>query len=273
MNNKHLAKSRPSFLLGLLFLSVCWSVFSLFKTDSTLPSLQADYGSDIYDLPNFAAFQDTSEKKLAFFGFLYPIVEKENNFLLTIRQQLISIRDSLESRPLTDDELSWLTALSQEYLIEQDEPQKMLKQLLLHINSVPPSMVLAQAAIESGWGTSRFAKKGNNLFGHWCFERGCGLVPKNRDDHKSHEVAKFESINESIRAYLKNLNSFHRYDQFRELRDRHMESEQVDVFKLIPGLLAYSELGPGYLKKVKRMISQNQLQSYDQRFYDQNEKI
>jgi len=273
MNNDHPAKSRFSFLLGLVFLSFCWTVFSLFKPDSTLPSLEADYASDIYDLPDFAAFQDTAEKKQAFFNFLYPIVEKENRFLLNIRQQLLSLQDASKTRALSETELNWLTELSREYLVEPAEPQKMVDQLLLSINSIPPSMVLAQAAIESGWGTSRFAKKGNNLFGHWCFERGCGLVPKSRDDNKSHEVAKFKSINESIRAYLKNLNSFHRYEEFRKLRDRTMEDDRMDVFKLIPGLLAYSELGTSYIKKVNRMIKQNQLQSFDQQFYDQTNKI
>jgi len=269
--------STASFLLGLVFLSVCWSVFSLFKSDSTLPSLQVDYDSDIYDLPDFAAFEDTKAKKQAFFDFLYPIVEKENLFLLNTRQQLVSMKQLIETRALSEDELNWLIELSQEYLLEQNDAQKMLDQLLLNINSVPPSMVLAQAAIESGWGTSRFAKKGNNLFGHWCFESGCGLVPKNRDSNKIHEVAKFKSVNASIRAYLKNLNSFHRYDDFRKLRARtmsnNMDNNDVDVFKLIPGLLAYSELGPGYIKKVNRMIRQNQLQSFDQKFYMQTNKI
>ena len=269
--------STASFLLGLVFLSVCWSIFSLFKSDSALPSLQVDYSSDIYDLPDFAAFEDTKKKKQAFFDFLYPIIEKENRFLLNIRQQLINMKLAIETRTLSEDELNWLSELSQEYLVDQGDAQKMLDQLLLSINSVPPSMVLAQAAIESGWGTSRFAKKGNNLFGHWCFEPGCGLVPKKRDNNKSHEVAKFKSVNESIRAYLKNLNSFHRYDDFRKLRARtmstNMDYNDVDVFKLIPGLLAYSELGPGYLKKVSRMIRQNKLQSFDQKFYVQTNKI
>lgn len=273
MNNNQPAKSRPYFLFGLLFLVLCWSVFSLFKPERTLPSLQVDYGSDIHDLPDFAAFEDTTEKKQAFFNFLYPIVAKENMFLLDIRQQLLSLQETIKTRELSEDEQKWLTELSQEYLLEQSETQKIIDQLLLSINSIPPSMVLAQAAIESGWGTSRFAKKGNNLFGHWCFERGCGLVPASRDDNKSHEVAKFKSINESIRAYLKNLNSFHRYEEFRKLRDRTMENNKVDVFKLIPGLLAYSELGPRYIKKVNRMIKQNDLQSFDQKFYDQTNKI
>jgi Bax protein len=238
-----------------------------------LPPLQVDYTHDIETLPNFSAYTDAAEKKQAFFSFLYPIVEKENRFLMDIRQQLLNLEKVINERTLTEDELNWLTLLSEDYSIDQHDAQQMLVQLLLHIDSVPPSMVLAQAAIESGWGTSRFARKGNNLFGHWCFERGCGLVPKSRDDDKSHEVAKFRSVNESIRAYLKNLNSFHRYEEFRKLRQAYLTDEATDVHQLLPGLLAYSELGAIYIKKVRRMINQNNLIRFDTQFYSQASKI
>lgn len=263
----------PSLFAGLVILSLCWSIFSLFQPTSQLPSLEADYRMDIVALPDFSAFTNTKKKKQAFFDFLYPVIEKENKFLLQIREQILAFNEALKIRTLNDEELNWLNTLSQDYLIEPGEPQEMIDQLLLSIQSIPPSMVLAQAAIESGWGTSRFARKGNNLFGHWCFEAGCGLVPKKRDDDKSHEVAKFKSVNESIRAYLKNLNSFHRYEDFRDLRQTHLKEDSWDVNKMLPGLLAYSELGPLYIKKVSRMIKQNNLGRFDQRFYEQTDAI
>lgn len=263
----------PSLFVGLVIICLFWSILSLLKPASQLPSLDADYSKDIKALPDFSAFKNAKKKKQAFFSFLYPIVEKENRFLLQIREHLLSLDQALKLGDLSEEELNWLSTLSNEYLIEQNSAQEMIDQLLISVQSIPPSMALAQAAIESGWGTSRFARKGNNLFGHWCFEEGCGLVPKGRDDSKSHEVAKFNSVNESIRAYFKNLNSFHRYEDFRNLRQVHLNQESWDVYKLLPGLLAYSELGPGYIKKVSRMIKQNKLTRFDQQFYEQAKAI
>lgn len=270
MKKGYFENRTSSFIAGLALLIICWSVFSLFIPKSSLPSLEADYSKDIKNLPDFSAFKNSQKKKQAFFNFLYPVVEKENSFLLRIRSQLVEMQKDLMNRTLNEEELNWISELSEEYSIEPTGPEEMISQLLLRIQTVPPSMVLAQAAIESGWGTSRFARKGNNLFGHWCFAKGCGLVPKSRDNDKSHEVAKFNSVNESIRAYLKNLNSFHRYEHFRKLRQMNMGQDMVDVKKLLPGLMAYSELGERYINKVGRMIRQNQLTQYDQQFYAQN---
>jgi Bax protein len=262
LHNRH-----HNFLAGLFILCLLWSTLSLFKPESSLPALTVDYSADIKTLPDFSAIKDISQKKQTFLNFLYPVIEKENRFLIKIRAEILNLQSAAETRSLNTDELAWLEQLSEEYLIDWQSLPDIFEQLLLRINSVPPSLVLAQAAIESGWGSSRFAKKGNNLFGHWCFQKGCGIVPNKRDQNKTHEVASFKSVNDSIRAYLKNLNTFYRYDTFRALRQQHIRDDAVEVEHLLPGLLAYSELGAAYLKKVRRMIRQNQLKKFDADFY------
>lgn len=261
-NNKH-----KQFGLGTLILITIWVIFSLVFSSSSMPSLSPDESSDISSLPNFSTYADTQEKKQAFFDFLYPIVAEENLFLIKINTQLTELKNK---NSLNAEELEWLGQLQADYLVESEDTSAVIESLLKQIDIVPPSLVLAQAAIESGWGTSRFAKKANNLFGHWCFSEGCGLIPKARPDGKIHEVAKFESVNESIRSYLKNLNSFHRYEDFRTLRSQStLKQSGTGVLKLLPGLTAYSEQGKLYIKKLSTVIKQNKLQTFDQTFIKQ----
>lgn len=166
-----------------------------------------------------------------------------------------------------------MSQLQTEYLIDSESTDVILQSLLKRIDIIPPSLVLAQAAIESGWGTSRFAKNANNLFGQWCFSKGCGLIPKARTTGKAHEVAKFDSVNESIRSYLKNLNSFHRYEKFRTLRSKSsIKDTGKGVLTLLPGLEPYSEQGKLYIKKVSKMIKQNKLQRFDRLFIEKLNK-
>lgn len=260
-----------SFSLGMVGIIFLWFLFSLFMSEDSLPKLNPDNRNDIGTLPNFSNFKDTQKKKKAFFDFLYPITVQENLFLINIRDQLITLKDKTA---LETNEQNWLDQLKEDYLIESIETEESINLLLKKIDIIPPSLILAQAAIESGWGTSRFARQGNNLFGHWCFSKGCGLVPKSRDSNKAHEVAKFDTVNESIRAYLKNLNSFHRYEKFRLLRSNANISETGEgVLLIVPGLQAYSEQGSLYIKKVRNLIKQNQLQTFDQKFSEHLKKI
>ncbi len=261
------------FSIGMMVVIVCWLIFSLLLSRSSLPELSPDVSGDISTLPNFASYSNTHEKKQAFFDFLFPIIVDENLFLMQIRLQLKELQQKSKLDSLNSEEIEWLAELQSDYLIETNDTEELIASLLKQIDIIPPSLVLAQAAIESGWGTSRFAKKANNLFGHWCFEQGCGLVPKFRDDDKAHEVAKFESVNESIRSYLKNLNSFHRYESFRKLRAQStIKQTGKGVLKLLPGLEAYSEQGNLYIKKVSNLIKHNKLQKFDRLFIEQLNK-
>lgn len=216
-------------------------------------------------LPEFSGYSDTTEKKAAFFSFLYPRIVLANSRILLERQYMLS----LEQKPqLTDEELRWLADQSDQLGInEEPGSDEMFSALTRKLDAVPPSLILAQAANESAWGTSRFARDGNNLFGQWCFNRGCGLVPLSRSPGAFHEVRKFNSPFDSISAYIRNLN---RHNSYRELRHIRQQSRDRGSFasgaSLAQGLSRYSERGEAYVKEIQNMIHSNNLGYYDRQF-------
>jgi Bax protein len=260
----------------LTLVTVIWSAVHYFapaKASSTIllpPYANTPPPHLIKALPDFSAITNVNEKKSLFFTYLLPLIEDENNHLIQLRRALLNFyvqhSNSMTSQP-TPDEQHWLKGLASYYGTDSDnDPKKIIEDLLLRIDLIPASLVLAQAAIESGWGTSRFAQEGNNLFGQWCFKRGCGIVPKNRSSNKSHEVARFKDINSSIRSYMKNINSFSAYSEFRALRDK-ISSDQKrssdDTLLLLAGLERYSEQGLIYIQKLESVIKSNNLTQFD----------
>ncbi len=131
---------------------------------------------------------------------------------------------------------------------------------------VPASMALAQAAIESAWGRSRFAAEGNNYFGQWCFSAGCGIVPSRRPQGASHEVQVFDSLDEAVASYLRNINTHPAYTTVREARVEIRQREQpLDSLKLVEGLEKYSARGEDYIHELQQMIRYNNLKKFDHR--------
>lgn len=130
--------------------------------------------------------------------------------------------------------------------------------LLERVDEVPLRLVLAQSANESSWGNSRFAREGYNFFGQWCFTKGCGIVPSRRTPGLTHEVAKFASVNESVAAYLKNINTGRVYAGLRRIpADKRRAGEQPTAHDLAGGLVKYSERGDAYVKEIRAMIRVN----------------
>jgi Bax protein len=154
--------------------------------------------------------------------------------------------------------------LSARYKIKgKEQLRSTVDRLLIRVDVVPASLVLAQAANESGWGTSRFARQANNLFGLWCFTPGCGLTPKNRDKGLKHQVAKYDSVQESVAAYLHTINSHFAYTHLREIRATKREEDlHPSGLVLAEGLLRYSIRGIEYVRDIQRLIEANQLQKY-----------
>ena len=129
---------------------------------------------------------------------------------------------------------------------------------------MPPSLALAQSANESAWGTSRFAKQGNNFYGQWCYREGCGIVPKQRNHSAKHEVAKFKNVQLSTNAYIHNINSHNAYSNLRTLRATQRKAGKVISGQaLAVGLQKYSERGSEYVKEIQAMIRFNKLGQYD----------
>ncbi|MFT7409757.1 MAG: Bax protein [Oleispira sp.] len=203
------------------------------------------------------------EKKANFFTFLHPMIKKANADVLQQREQLVEIKTNLLS--LTDQEAEALAALAQTYKVSNEiSLEQQLQELDVKINTIPASLVLAQAANESAWGTSRFAREGNNYFGQWCFSKGCGIVPNSRNSGANHEVADFDSPYDSVKSYIKNLNRHATYAPLRELRQQAIDNNQaVTGVVLAQGLIGYSERREEYVKEIQSMIRYNKLSRFN----------
>ena len=204
------------------------------------------------DIPNFAAITDIKARKQAFFDYLSPFISAENAKIQELRRY---IRKQNMQSPSAQ-----IKQLAMQYRLKPKDAH--IKQSLLSkVDSIPPSLVLAQAAIESAWGTSRFAVKGNNLFGQWCFSQGCGLVPSQRGHGQHHEVKRFQSAAESIASYMQNLNSHPSYAVLRDNRFTLRKSgEAVNGCFLAEGLIEYSERKTAYVESLKQLIRVNNLE-------------
>jgi Bax protein len=212
-------------------------------------------------VPDFSQFKDIKQKKAAFFNYLRPEVEKQNAYLLTLRHYVQTLyRKALAGESFSDDDNTRITWLEQEYRVKASLPIKTkLLALLQKIDVLPVELVLVQAANESAWGTSRFARQGYNFFGLWCFSKGCGFVPSQRNDGASHEVAKFDSLSRATYTYMRNLNRHDAYEDLREIRSR-LRANQIPItgVALAEGLMNYSERGAAYVEELQTMIRFNE---------------
>lgn len=217
-------------------------------------------------LPDFSSFRDTSQKKAAFYAYLLPIIRDANQSIAADRDWLLSLRESvLAGEAITLDAAETLVELEQRYGLRShgDEVSVRLGQLLRRVDVVPESLVLAQAAKESGWGISRFAREGNNLFGIWCFTRGCGLRPQNRTAGLTHEVARFHDVAAGVRYYLRTINTHRAYELVRNLRaTARRDKVALHGELLAAGLERYSERGLDYVREIQSMIRYNGLQRF-----------
>ncbi|MCL7945188.1 glucosaminidase domain-containing protein [Marinobacter sp. ATCH36] len=217
------------------------------------------------DLPDFSNYRDTTEKKAAFFSFLYPRIVLANARILIEREYLQSLSSKDE---LSQSELTWLKKHAERLRVDEEPGSAdMFRRLGNRLDVIPPSLIMAQAANESAWGTSRFARRGNNLFGQWCFSKGCGLVPQSRVEGASHEVADFDSPYLSVRSYIQNLNRHPAYQKLRDVRlNARNSGDNATGSSLAAGLLDYSERGEEYVKEIRSMIRYNNLSYYDEKF-------
>lgn len=218
-------------------------------------------------LPDFQGYADITEKKSAFFSYLYSRTVLVNSRILLQRQHLIGLRSK---DTLTNEDITWLARQAERLRVDEEGgSEEMFQRLLRRLDTIPPSLVLAQAANESAWGTSRFARQGNNLFGQWCFSRGCGLVPLSRPEGASYEVARFRTPYHSVRAYVQNLNRHPAYHELRVLREQaHQRGEYPTGSELAAGLSDYSARGQEYVRELRSMIRYNNLVWYDQLYRD-----
>ncbi len=253
------------------FLSVAMIFLIVLVKTQTDPAIQTPSNfvslEPITVFPDFASIQNIEIKKQQFFDYLQDYIVAENLKIHKARSQLISYAEiAYDGVVYSSREKDWLMSLSYEYRIDSDflNERDLVNELLLRVDVIPASLVLAQAANESAWGTSRFTLEGNNIFGQWCYEAGCGIVPNRRPSGATHEVKKFYSVEESVTAYFTNINSHHLYQYFRKLRAQMRAYElDLDPMVLTYGLGRYSERGDSYVDEVQSIIIQNELQDRD----------
>ena len=208
-------------------------------------------------LPNeIKMIENTNKRKEFFIQIVLPLILKENNNIKLDRKRLFSIINKSNN---TDLEKKWLDKKYKQYGI----PSKDLSTLKIRMDEVPVSLALAQAAKETGWGTSRFAQEGNALFGQWTWS-GEGLKPKDADKNEGHKVMKFNVLQASVRAYQRNLNTHSSYKEFRKerakLRDKGLPLNSIILSKFLD---EYAETGNQYVEVLQKIIKQNNLEDFD----------
>lgn len=213
--------------------------------------------------PDFTRFTQPSERKQAFFRYFEPIVADSNQQLQTRREQLLAIESSWQNDgQLTRRERNRLQVLITQYRVPEDsEFPRQLATLKRRIDTLPPALVMIQAAKESGWGQSRFAREANNYFGQWCYKRGCGLIPTQRSAGAYHEVRRFNSPEEAVAAYMHNLNTHRTYQQLRATRATLRDTgKHPSGYQLAGSLGGYSQRGEAYIQEIRSMIKSNNLE-------------
>ena len=209
----------------------------------------------------------SSVKKQKFIELLLPHINRENKKILADRQWLEELSSNRESGiQLSQSDSVRLRSLAKAYKIStHDASTTMLtEQLLRRVDIIPASLTLAQAANETGWGSSRFAREANNYFGIWTYEADKGLKPKNREANKKHYVRIFSSPAESVTYYMKLLNTHPAYQELRNIRATlRRENNKISGTQLAQGLEKYSAKGSEYIKLITLLITQNQWAQLD----------
>ena len=208
-------------------------------------------------LPNeIKNIQNTSRRKELFLQIVLPLVLEENNKIKLDRIKLFSIINKSSN---SEVEKKWLNKKYKQYGVNSKD----LSTLKVRMDEIPTSLALAQAAKETGWGTSRFALEGNALFGQWTWS-GEGLKPKDSDSSEGHKVMKFNILQASVRAYQRNLNTHKSYKEFRKARaELRSQNKELDSIILSKYLDKYAETGTKYVEILQKIIEQNNLQDFD----------
>ena len=211
---------------------------------------------------DLADMSPVSAKKHLFVQAVLPIVLQVNEEITSARWRLERLADRLKrADTLSPADREWLVAMADLYGPNPFDVQELLNRM----DVVPPSLALAQAAEESGWGTSRFARQGNALFGQYTYNAKPGIVPAQRDADRRHRVRSHDNLLAAVRAYVHNLNSHWAYEDFRHRRAQLRRSgSQLDGHALAGELASYSERRGAYVESIRQIIRQNRLGDFDQ---------
>lgn len=206
-----------------------------------------------------------SNKKIKFIKTVLPLIAFENHKILLERKKLLNIKDFLTlEKTLNNDDLRYLKKISKKYKIFMKNKHKidLVNELLFNVNVIPNSIVLAQAANESGWGTSRFAKEYNALFGQYTYDENNGIIPFKREEGKKHLIKNFASLDKSVESYFVNINSHYAYKNFRKLRSQITDlNNDFNIRILTDALDVYAE-DELYVEIINKIIESNNLNQF-----------
>ena len=219
---------------------------------------------------NFNEIQNLSNNKKDFIETLVPLIVFQNQKIIIEREKLFEIKDYLiNNKTLIKKDRLYLEYLAKKYLVKSNNRHKIdiINDLSLSVDVIPISIVIAQAANESGWGTSRFAKEYNALFGQYTYNEDEGIIPNEREEGEKHLIKNFSSIDQSIESYFMNINTHHAYKDFRFLRKQLKENYKiVDVEQLVKKLNHYAQ-DKNYTKIIISIINSNNLKEFDEKNY------
>ena len=214
-----------------------------------------------------------SQSKKDFVKTLLPLISYQNQNILLERSKLEELRASLiDHNTLSNTDLKFLNKISQKYRIKTADKHKydLVNELLNRVDIIPNSIVLAQAANESGWGSSRFAREFNALFGEYTYNYSDGVVPLLREEGEKHLVKTFTSVDKSVQSYFNNLNSHYAYEDFRKVREMMREKNNFSNIKLLVEELDSYAADINYITTINAIIDANKLDQFDAFSYSIN---
>lgn len=257
----HLINTENTSALTDFFSHLDYNLEDIRKENAGVPrAFVVKFPEDISATPEAVA------RKKLFIQTMLPLIVKSNDAIMADRLKLIRIADTARAgKHVTSADRKWLRKLADKYDIGVIGLDEMIKR----VDIVPVPVALAQAAVESGWGTSRFAQEGNALFGQWTWDhQDDGIFPLN-PIKGHHRVKKFPTLLASVEDYMLNLNTHNAYREFRDARGIMREARQpLQSVALTETLLRYSELGPDYITKLKTVMTENNLNDFQKTVFD-----
>ncbi|MEE2746067.1 MAG: glucosaminidase domain-containing protein [Pseudomonadota bacterium] len=238
------------------FSRISYDLGNIRNGDSSVPRLF------VKSLPaDMRAISVIKKRKELFFQAILPLILRVNDQIMVDRKRIQSLKlASGKKSKLSAEDRLWLAFMEEKYKVRNSN----IKELLTRVDTIPPSLALAQAAEESGWGTSRFVKEGNALFGQWTAGTDQGLVPDAREKNRDYLVKSFSSLQDGVTAYAHNLNTHLAYRKFRKNRaEMRTALRELNGIALSKHLLSYSKRGAGYVRSIVAIIRSNKLGKLD----------
>ena len=228
-----------------------------YNLDTVKKTKLVNTGNQLTKLPKeLKNIESPKKRKKLFIKIVLPLIIEENLRIRLDRKKLFEI---LNKNNTSSRDKAWVELKFKQYGITNND----LAKLKIRMDEIPVSLAIAQAAKETGWGSSRFAQEGNALFGQWTWS-GEGIKPLEVEKDKKHKVAKFKILKASVRAYQRNLNTHPSYKEFRiERAIQRDNDEKLDSLKLVNFLEKYAETGKEYTEVLKKIINQNSLTDFD----------